>query len=367
VFVSDARLAGDQAGDVWLAEAPIVPRILGGPKPTTFQHYLTQQQPNPVPTGGRFADGRPRTRMELSDYDSEGSDAPVIRGHKRYWHKDRVGVDYLQEEDPDTKHDTQHTWIRPVRRGVVFNFQIRFENLSDAELGALLWVLDRASDDGYRLSLGMGKPYGMGAVAVRSDLHLSDREARYTRLFAGDGWASDSAQAGDEAWTRAVEAFERFVLDGLEEKQARRLDELERIQMLLAMLSWPGPDPEETRYLEIEREDPSAKRGKVNEYKERPVLPDPMALAGLPVAESRPPRARGRELPPDYRRGTVKKFGLGARRSYGFIAPEGGGEDVFVHKSNLAPGVETLEENQRVVFLLRRGTKGPEAHDVEPE
>ena len=64
---------------------------------------------------------------------------------------------------------------------------------------------------------------------------------------------------------------------------------------------------------------------------------------------------------------TVKKYGLGANKSYGFIVPEGGGEDVFVHKSKLAAGVETLEENQRVVFLLRRGMKGPEAHDVKPE
>ncbi|MEZ4644806.1 MAG: hypothetical protein R3E31_19090 [Chloroflexota bacterium] len=48
--------------------------------------------------------------------------------------------------------------------------------------------------------------------------------------------------------------------------------------MLLAMLAWPGPDPEQTRYMEIERADPSAKHGKRNEYKERPVLPDPLKV-----------------------------------------------------------------------------------------
>lgn len=43
------------------------------------------------------------------------------------------------------------------------------------------------------------------------------------------------------------------------------------------MLSWPGPNPEQTRYMEIERLDPRAKRGKSNEYRNRPVLPDPLS------------------------------------------------------------------------------------------
>jgi CRISPR-associated protein (TIGR03986 family) len=351
VFVSDARLASGQPEDVWLSAKPIVPRILGGPKPTTFQHYLTQQQPNPVPTGGRFADGRPRTRMELSDYDSQGGERPVIRGHKRYWHKGRVGAGDIQEDEPEKKHDTQHTQIRPVRPGVSFDFRIRFENLLDMELGALLWVLDKAGDEAYRLNLGMGKPYGMGAVAVKAELHLTDRAARYGCLFADDDWAVGEKEAG------------------LAPTNAKRLEDLERIQMLLAMLRWPGPDRDETRYLEIEREDPHAKRGKVNEYKDRPVLPDPLQVVpGEPVRPpSRPVPAAQADLPPGYRRGTVKKFGLGAKRSYGFITPDDGGKDVFVHQSNLAEGVETLEPDQRVIFRQRRGKRGPEAYDVEPE
>jgi hypothetical protein len=50
--------------------------------------------------------------------------------------------------------------------------------------------------------------------------------------------------------------------------------------MLLRMLEWPGPDKELTRYMEIERQDPKARRGKVNEYKDRPVLPDPLQVGG---------------------------------------------------------------------------------------
>jgi CspA family cold shock protein len=60
----------------------------------------------------------------------------------------------------------------------------------------------------------------------------------------------------------------------------------------------------------------------------------------------------------------VKKFGLGANRSFGFIAPHSGGPDAFVHQDNLAPGVKTLAQGQKVAFKRVQGEKGPEAHDV---
>jgi len=367
VFVSDATLSADQPDDVWLnGDHPVDPRILGSPKPTTFQHYLSQQRPNPVPTGGRFRDGRPRTRLELSDYASDTPDETVIRGHKFYWHKGDVDLRYIQEPEQVSDRDTQHTQIRPVKAGVTFCFQVRFENLSDVELGALLWVLDKAQDDAYRLKLGMGKPYGMGAVKITSTLHLEDRRYRYARLFEGSNWAKSPLTEEKDSRSQAVQAFERFVLDELKERGPKHLGDLERVKMLLTMLFWPGPPSEETRYLEIEHKDPKAKRGKVNEYKDRPVLPDPLAVMGRPAPISRPARPTRDDTPPGYQRGTVKKFGLGANRSYGFITPRRGGRDVFVHRSQLAPGVETLTVGQTVIFRLVQGMKGPEARDVRP-
>ena len=61
---------------------------------------------------------------------------------------------------------------RPVRAGVSFSFDIRFENLSTVELGAVLWVLRIAADERYRLKLGMGKPLGLGAVHILSLIHI---------------------------------------------------------------------------------------------------------------------------------------------------------------------------------------------------
>ena len=61
--------------------------------------------------------------------------------------------------------------------------------------------------------------------------------------------------------------------------------------------------------------------------------------------------------------GTVKWFN--DAKGYGFIAPDEGGKDVFVHHSNIAGnGFKTLVENARVEFETREGTKGPEATNV---
>jgi CspA family cold shock protein len=63
--------------------------------------------------------------------------------------------------------------------------------------------------------------------------------------------------------------------------------------------------------------------------------------------------------------GTVKWFN--AEKGFGFIAPEDGGPDVFVHYSEIkSNGFRTLEENQRVQFEVGQGQKGPQATDVTP-
>ena len=61
--------------------------------------------------------------------------------------------------------------------------------------------------------------------------------------------------------------------------------------------------------------------------------------------------------------GTVKWFN--SEKGFGFIAPEGGGEDVFVHFSAIQmQGYKALEENQRVEFEVTQGPKGPQAENV---
>ena len=63
--------------------------------------------------------------------------------------------------------------------------------------------------------------------------------------------------------------------------------------------------------------------------------------------------------------GTVKWFN--ADKGFGFITPDDGTPDVFVHQSAIkAEGYRSLQENQRVEYTASRGQKGPQADEVRP-
>jgi cold shock protein len=61
--------------------------------------------------------------------------------------------------------------------------------------------------------------------------------------------------------------------------------------------------------------------------------------------------------------GSVKWFN--SEKGFGFIAPDDGSPDVFVHYSEIqGSGYRSLEENQRVQFDVGQGAKGPQATGV---
>jgi cold shock protein len=61
--------------------------------------------------------------------------------------------------------------------------------------------------------------------------------------------------------------------------------------------------------------------------------------------------------------GTVKWFN--DAKGYGFIAPDEGGKDLFVHHSQIGgAGFKTLAEGAKVEYEAREGQKGPEATNV---
>jgi CRISPR-associated protein (TIGR03986 family) len=200
-----------------------IPKILAEPKPTCFQFYLKQD---------RYRTDNFRGYWGLKDYDQKWPDN-LIRGYKLYWHhkkenlnfKDSIEIEDSKLDNNDraffnqntrkinnenkykikitnellrslynnykrnaneiidiiTRHDTQHTVITPISAGNEFKARIRFENLTDVELGALLFVLYLPENCAHKL--GMGKPLGLGSVKIRvENLFISNRVTRYSSL-----------------------------------------------------------------------------------------------------------------------------------------------------------------------------------------
>ena len=63
--------------------------------------------------------------------------------------------------------------------------------------------------------------------------------------------------------------------------------------------------------------------------------------------------------------GTVKWFS--DEKGYGFISPDDGGDDLFVHHTGISgSGFKTLDEGAKVTFEATQGKKGMQAENVSP-
>lgn len=334
IFFTDAKFETAQNG-IWVSQSPITPKVLASPKPTTFQHYLVQDQ----------NEGHDPDRKKWLAHYATLRDETAIRGHKLYWHKtEELNRKDFEADEKDIRHaPKQYTRIKPVNRGVQFRFRIYFENLRDHELGALLWTLQLPGnpDTEYRHKIGMGKPLGLGSVEIIPSLYLSDRTERYTRLFDKDDWHVREQHESDQQ--QFMQAFERYILDNMDQQEragAQSLAQVKRIQMLLKMLEWPGPDAD-TSYMKLE------------DFEDRPVLPDPIQVAKTESSQ------------PERHTGTVKWFS--SEKGYGFIDIEGRtDEDAFVHYTEIKgqEGYLSLQEGDRVEFDIEEAEKGPRAIGV---
>lgn len=217
----------DWAGRVSFSEAHLCnkpewcecskPQPLMGPKPTSYQFYLQQND------------------SEQKHWDSPNA---TIRGYKLYWHQP---IDKVKswKSSSNTNGDKLSKYIQPIDSGTMFKSRIYFDNLSDIELGALLLTLnldqlDAAAGDKKSISykLGKGKSIGLGSVELNSSLHILDREKRYNTLFDNNTWQLGESDISKDTFINAFLKYRNASLGGNLSDYKKMLEEL------LTMMNW---------------------------------------------------------------------------------------------------------------------------------
>lgn len=237
--------------------------ILGQPKPHQARFYAAAD-----PAGTRLPDGVPKG-FGYSDPTRQGLRGRKVYPHHRlaattprYWEPPPAQGQSGQPDTPaeqlqpaeglpvyreyqrraangelrDDQNRSIKAWVKPR---ATFEFEIRAHNLSEAELGALLWLLTLPSDHHFRL--GGGKPLGFGSVRLELDtgksaiLDAAAVAGRYTDpLGRADqqGWHQNTA---DEA----IKAFSKAACAVFQASDFERIPAIEAFRCAARGPSWP--------------------------------------------------------------------------------------------------------------------------------
>ena len=245
VFFEDLLLHNYQNDSL---EDNISAKILASPKATSHQLYLHQDS------------------EQLKHW---SSDSIKIRGNKLYWHK-KTDVNDWRESGPKGKsHPGKFKALKPNN---TFTGRIRFENLTNEELGALLFAIELPENCCHKL--GMGKPYGLGTVKLSIEkLHIDDRQERYNKLIKDDGnWNLPDKKISAE---KLKKDFSDYMLEKLGEKSKSSLWDVDRMKELKTMLEYDEKEMaedawlKETAYMDLQ------------EFRKRNVLPKPSEVLAL--------------------------------------------------------------------------------------
>ena len=191
-------------------------RVLAEPKPSSYLDYLNQ--------------------MEPSSYNSQDM---KLRGIKQYWlHDDLAPISGEVKE-------TVKTELKPLAKGTEFNGKIRFNNLTQDELGLLVWSIKLEKDS--MMNIGMGKAYGFGVISV-SDVEVKTvcNDKAYS-LDKGLDFNPFEKKDADELIEVYKEAVNKL-LDG------KKIDELPSIQNFFLIKDFTRkPAESEIRYMNINK------------------------------------------------------------------------------------------------------------------
>ncbi len=209
--------------------------ILGQPKPQQARFYAAENKDgaplasnrrkgggykNPKTDGLRGRKIYPHQRQTLvSNYWEV--DGPAISAFAERFEEREVWPEFMRQPNPDKNNQTRSSqnrsvtqWVKPKME---FTFDVRVENLSELELGALLWLV--TLDPDLYLRFGGGKPLGFGSVQISlTGLDLRDGAALaedYGRLLERGGGGQrmlvDTDPAKCSGVRHAIQCFEDAV------------------------------------------------------------------------------------------------------------------------------------------------------------
>lgn len=156
VFFSDAKLKEDKAK--FIKKDPITLKPFGEPHPTLLSFYLIK-------------DG---------NYDDEKS---RIRGRKFYWHhENKIEKRYESYSNSITMNSREayNSSLQLLDYGNEFDFDVCFNNLTDEELGVLIYSLEL--EEGLLHKVGKGKAFGFGSSKITIVEALKENDNKYQKF-----------------------------------------------------------------------------------------------------------------------------------------------------------------------------------------
>jgi CRISPR-associated protein (TIGR03986 family) len=234
--------------------------IQAGPSASCVSLYLQQGS-----SGARVSDkGR---NLGLTNYNSGN---PKLRGRKFYWHTRPA-----EPATEDVSEEMQNDYI-PLQSDAEFDFTVRFEGLSEAELGGLLEALEpreNPAEPDQRMAhkIGLGKNFGLGSVRVRAGKVFCAQTHRiYGDLADRITRSDDATEATAQQRHRWRRAFRQQIcekIDANPEYYAKQ----EEMAALFCMLDAKDRPPRERITFMPLNGNPG--------YTDSPILPSPQQVA----------------------------------------------------------------------------------------
>lgn len=226
---SDAVLRGDAASGKQQK------LILAEPKPTSYRDYLMQNQSGSI------------------TYNTDGF---KLRGAKQYWlHKGLVPADGV-------KNENAASCMLPLAEGAKFVGKIRFQNLTEDELGLLLWSV--RLNEGSQMNVGKAKAYGYGRISVKiTELGRLDIKKAYLSAETLELDPFDRVKSG-AGLEKEIDDEISFYKEKIQKHIGKPIDGLYHIvQFFMMKDSNKIPDDSQIRYMRI------SGNGNRNEYQSR--------------------------------------------------------------------------------------------------